>query len=55
MTPAERDLLISRGVLGIAALGLVLAAALRRPVWVAFFAVVGLAVKFGYWSRHRPT
>jgi hypothetical protein len=48
------DLVVSRILLALAALGAVLAIALGRPGWIAFFVIVGLMVKFVLWRRRRP-
>lgn len=51
----RRDLLISRILLAISALGIVGAGLLREPALVAFFAVAAILTKLGFWHRHlRP-
>jgi uncharacterized membrane protein YjjB (DUF3815 family) len=43
--PLDRDLLISRVLLALAALGLVLGAVRRELLWIAFVAIVGLIIR----------
>jgi uncharacterized membrane protein YjjB (DUF3815 family) len=45
MVPLDRDLLISRVLLALAALGLVLGVFRRELVWIAFVAIVGLVIR----------
>ena len=45
MSPIDRDLLISRVLLALAALGLVLGVVRRELLWIAFVAIVGLIIR----------
>ena len=45
MKPLDRDLLMSRVLLALAALGLLLGAVRRELLWIAFVAIVGLIIR----------
>jgi uncharacterized membrane protein YjjB (DUF3815 family) len=45
VSPIDRDLLVSRVLLALAALGLVLGVIRRELLWLAFVAIMGLTVR----------
>ncbi len=45
MSPIDRDLLVSRVLLAVAALGLMLGVIRRELLWIAFVAMVGLIIR----------
>ena len=51
MSPIERDLLVARVLLALAALGLVVGIVRRELLWIAFFAILALVIR--HVVRHR--
>jgi hypothetical protein len=52
MTAEQRDLVITRILLGLGALGFVAAASLKEVFWAGFFAATMVLVKWWYWTLH---